>query len=152
MSPIRLSVRHLQQPREGECLAACTAMVLNYLDVNFSYNRLVRILKIQTDYGTASSNIHAVSRFGVRVTYRQGNLQVLREHLESSEPCIVFVKTGELPYWQRNIDHAVVVVGIDESQIYLNDPDLPTAPTRVPLGDFDLAWLEHDEMYAVITK
>lgn len=78
-------------------------------------------------------------------------MTILRKHLQSGQPCIAFVKTGELPYWKRNIDHAIVVVGIDDTHIYLNDPDLPTAPTRVSIGDFDLAWLERDEMYAVLT-
>jgi len=71
--------------------------------------------------------------------------------LHARQPCIAFVKTGELPYWKRSVDHAVVVAGIDDGYVYLNDPDLPTAPISVSLGDFDLAWLEHDEMYAVLT-
>ncbi|MEZ4732190.1 MAG: hypothetical protein R3E79_34160 [Caldilineaceae bacterium] len=48
-------------------------------------------------------------------------------------------------------DHAVVVVGFDEQSIYLHDPEFAESPINVSYGDFDLAWLEHDEMYAVLT-
>jgi hypothetical protein len=70
-----------------------------------------------------------------------------------NRPPIVFVKTGELPYWNgQDVEHALVVVGMDERTILLNDPAFRRAPVKVSLGDFDLAWLERDEMYAVITR
>jgi predicted double-glycine peptidase len=65
-------------------------------------------------------------------------------------PVIVPLRTGELPHWSENIDHAVVVVGMDEHSVYLNDPAFATAPIQVPHGDFDLAWLEREEYYAVL--
>jgi uncharacterized protein YvpB len=60
------------------------------------------------------------------------------------------VRTGELPYWTYQTDHAVVVVGFDEGHVYVNDPDRPGAPIAVPVGDFELAWLERDYAYALI--
>ena len=35
--------------------------------------------------------------------------------------------------------------------IYVHDPAVVTHPLRVGIGDFDLAWLERDEEYAVLT-
>jgi hypothetical protein len=45
----------------------------------------------------------------------------------------------------------LLVVGYDESQLYVNDPHCPEAPLAVPRGDFELAWLERDYHYALIT-
>ena len=151
MPPVFLEIEHVQQHNDGECLAACAAMILNFIGSPVAYKRLLRVLEIKDDIGTPSFKIRNLERLGIRVIYRQGNLAVLRNHLAAGQPCIVFVKTGELPYWKRNLDHAIVVAGMDDRYVYLNDPDLPTAPTSVSLGDFDLAWLEHDEQYAVLT-
>lgn len=74
------------------------------------------------------------------------------QNLSANHPCIAFVKTGQLPYRGDNSDHAIVIVGMDEQRVYVNDPELDIAPLPVPLGNFDLAWLERDEMYAVITR
>ncbi|MEZ4868093.1 MAG: peptidase C39 family protein [Caldilineaceae bacterium] len=146
-----LEIEHVQQHNDGECLAACAAIVLNFIGLRTAYKRLLRILEIKDNFGTPSSKIRNLEQLGIRVVYQQGNIEALRKHLLAGQPCIAFVRTGELPYWKRNLDHAIVVAGIDAHVVYLNDPDLPTAPVQVSLGDFDLAWLEHDEMYAVLT-
>ncbi|MCQ3977962.1 MAG: hypothetical protein DPW09_31430 [Anaerolineae bacterium] len=75
----------------------------------------------------------------------------LFDHLSQGWPCLAFIKTGELPYWEENVDHAVVVVGLDDQYIYLNDPAFPTAPVQVDRKEFELAWLEWDEKYAVVS-
>jgi len=151
MPSVFLKLDHVQQDNDGECLAACAAMGLHFLGAPIAYKRLVKLLEIKTNFGTPASKIRNLDRLGIHVTYQQGNLEALRSHLHAGHPCIVFVKTGELPYWKQNIDHAIAVVGIDDEQIYLHDPELPIAPISVALGDFDLAWLEHDEMYVVLT-
>ena len=37
------------------------------------------------------------------------------------------------------------------NQLYVNDPYRSEAPIAVPRGDFELAWLERDYHYALIT-
>jgi len=39
---------------------------------------------------------------------------------------------------------------MEDGYIFLNDPDISDAPIQVLMGDFDLAWLEQDERYAVL--
>ncbi|MCB0061067.1 MAG: peptidase C39 family protein [Caldilineaceae bacterium] len=151
MSTIHLPVKHVQQPRIGECLPACAAMVLDYIGVSVRYRRLLRILEVIPNTGTASFKIRNLSQIGVNVLYEQGTLNRLHHQLLNNHPCIVFVRTVELPYRNDDTDHALVVAGMDEQSIYLHDPESPTAPTKVSLGDFDLAWLERDELYAVLT-
>ena len=124
-------------------------MVLAYWRRDVTYSALLRLLRIQP-YGAPAGNIRLLSGLGVRVTYSKTNLWGLEALLNQGMPVIVFVRTGELPYWTYQTDHAVVVVGFDEDHVYVNDPDRSDAPIRVPAGDFELAWLERDYAYALI--
>jgi ABC-type bacteriocin/lantibiotic exporter with double-glycine peptidase domain len=130
-------------------MAACAAMVLSFWGREISYNSLLRLLRVQP-YGAPAGNIRLLSNLGVGVTYSATNLVGLQSLLDQGYPVIVFVRTGELPYWSYTTDHAIVVVGHDESHVYVNDPDRSSAPIAVPAGDFELAWLERDYAYALI--
>ncbi|MDQ3250138.1 MAG: peptidase C39 family protein [Chloroflexota bacterium] len=143
---------HIRQQSTGECLAACAAMVLNYLGHFVDYQRLIKLLRIQRTVGTPFFHIHELKKLGISVTHQQGTLQQLHTHLTRRSPCITGVQTSQLPYWNHiSTPHAVVVVGMDSQFVYVNDPEFATAPIQVDLGDFDLAWLEHDEFYALLT-
>lgn len=145
-------VAHFPQRADGDCLAACAAMALNYVDVRPSYRRLLRTLGTKRDAGTPFSNIRNLNKFGVTVIYDVGTFAMLHQHIENDSLCIVSVDTGELPHWNYATPHAVVVVGVDNSFVYIHDPDLPSGPTIVSIGDFDLAWLEGDELFAAIHR
>ena len=41
---------------------------------------------------------------------------------------------------------------MSKQHIYVNDPAFPSGPLTVDRGEFDLAWLEWDEKYAVLTS
>ncbi|MEK7440427.1 MAG: peptidase C39 family protein [Chloroflexota bacterium] len=151
MNPVQLKVPHLQQSSDGECVAVCAAMVLEYLDVDVKYQRILKLLGTQP-FGTISSQLSKLESLKLTVVYKRGTFDELYEHLSNNRPCIAFVMTGELPYWTEDKSHAVVVAGLDDDFIYINDPDLDHAPIQVPRGDFDLAWLEWDEMYATLIK
>ena len=71
--------------------------------------------------------------------------------MTNNQPAIIFLKTSQLPYWGEATDHAVVLVGMDNQFAYLNDPVFTNAPISVPIGDFDLAWLERDEFFSILT-
>lgn len=111
------------------------------------------MLNVQRGVGTQFSNIRALERLKVTVTYRQyGALKELYTFLAAGWPCIASVQTQDLPYWnQVNVYHVVVVAGMDQEHVYLNDPEFPAGPIPVRIGDFDLAWLAQDETYAVIS-
>jgi len=60
------------------------------------------------------------------------------------------VDTGELPYWSTSADHVVVVVGLDEERVYLNDPYFESAPQSVSHIAFRLALLRFDNRCALL--
>ncbi len=141
-SQIRLPVPHIQQRADGECLVACTAMVFDYLGLPFDYQRGMRLLRIRAQIGTPFYQIRELSKLGISVVYQQGTLPDLHVYLTQGLPCIVGVKTGELSYWQGvNVQHAVVVIGLENDFVYLNDPAFSNGPVRVALGDLiSLGW------------
>lgn len=98
---ILLSVSHRQQRQQADCLTACTAMVLDYLHIPFSYDRLMRLLRIQP-FGTSFHNLHHIESLGLSVVITQGNMDALRVNLEEGLPAIAFVDTGALTsYWEE---------------------------------------------------
>ncbi len=153
MPKVLLPILHLKQRSEGDCLAACAAMVLDNLGLTLSYPDLLELLKIRS-YGAPASNIRLVAQLGLSVTYSVTDLSGLIQLLEQGLPVIAFLRTKDLPYWQYNTDHAVVVTGYDSSarQLFVHDPYANEAPIGVSQGDFELAWSERDYHYATITR
>ena len=115
------------------------------------YPKLLSILDVKP-WGTPHRNIRKLTEIApnIRVTYRQGELADLHLAMDNGLPPMAFVWTGELPYWPVPTWHAVVLVGYDEHQFYVNDPAFDEAHQPVNKGDFDLAWLAFDSYYAVI--
>lgn len=147
-----LRVPHRQQQTNGECLAACVDMVLAYYKAAYDYQRIYKTLRIQSDLGTPFPNIIRLEQIGIVVGYRtNGTLETLYRLLTYGWPCITAVDTGELPHWQFSTGHAVVVVGMDHTSVYLNDPEMVTFPIPVPIDDFYLAWFEQECSYAVLS-
>jgi ABC-type bacteriocin/lantibiotic exporter with double-glycine peptidase domain len=151
VSRIILPVPHIQQRAEGECLAACAAMVLSYLKFSATYEQLLKVLQVEW-FGAPAPNIRYLKKLNLTVTHEAGDLTTLHNHLLQDRPCIAFVQTGDLAYWQEKVSHAVVVIGLDDDSVYLNDPEFAIAPMQVSRGNFDLAWLAQGEHYAVITQ
>lgn len=145
-----LPVEHHQQIERAGCLAACAQMALQHIGVNQSQAQLNQLFGL-TPAGVPSSRIQRLSQLGVDVAYMSGNEAALKAAIDRGIPPIIFVDTGELPYWYIRLRHAVIVVGYDEAQVYLNDPDQPKAPVTVSWGDLMLAWSEFDYRYALIS-
>jgi len=126
-----LNVPHHKQRGRADCLSACAAMTLAYHGVSIKYSRLLRILKITPNLGAPASHIRRLTQLGIDVTYGDGDLENLRNYLARGMPSIAFVRTIHLSYWDADSRHAVVVVGMDEAKVYLNDPFYAIAPQSV---------------------
>ncbi|MEM7531982.1 MAG: C39 family peptidase [Chloroflexota bacterium] len=141
----------MKQRADGDCLAACASMVLDYYGLSLPYWRLIWILSIKRNMGTPFHNIQNLQRRKMNIVYKQrGTLELLYTLLINERPIITGIQAGELPYWPINMSHAVVVAGMDKEHIYLHDPGMDFGPMPVSIGDFDLAWLGHNEVYAIL--
>ena len=151
MSAQTLIVRLINQRAPGECLAACAAMVLDYLGRPQPYASLLRLLDIKP-HGAPFTNLYTLQRIGVRVLHeRNRTFDQLRNHLAAGHPCIVPVFTGELPYWQGvRTFHVVVVAALKSDLVYVVDPAFSTPLIGVEFGDFELAWIERGQEIATL--
>jgi ABC-type bacteriocin/lantibiotic exporter with double-glycine peptidase domain len=147
---ILLPVSHQPQQRQADCLAACARMVLHYLQVPVDYQRLTRLLRLDA-IGTPFRNPQHLESLGLEIRITEGDMLKLRRHLDSGLPVIAAVDTAQLAYWSETSSHAVVIVGLDEQFVYVNDPDLADAPQKISLAEFELAWLEKDYLHAVVS-
>ena len=144
-----LPVLHRQQSQSSDCLAACTAMVFDYLQVPYRYEQLLKLLRVRS-FGTMFSNLRYLDSFGLSILIERGDVSALRHHLESGLPPIVFVNTGFLSHWDETTGHAVIVVALEDRLVYVNDPKFVDAPKAIPLTEFEAAWIEQEQLYAVI--
>jgi ABC-type bacteriocin/lantibiotic exporter with double-glycine peptidase domain len=104
-----------------------------------------------SEIGTPARNITNLSSYGFNVVYREGSLQFLVASLQQGVPCITFVQTEDLPYWEVDTAHAVVFAGLEDDTVHLYDPAFPDAPKRVSVEAFMLAWSFFDYAVAVFT-
>ena len=146
-----LDVPHFIQRGPSDCLSACAAMVLAYHGKSTPYSKLLHLLKIGP-IGAPRRNILNLSRLrGVTVAYREATLPIAAQYLQAGLPVIAFVDTGELGYWSSTTNHALVLVGIEKDEILVHDPAVKDAPVHVPIGEFDLAWLNADNACAIVS-
>lgn len=144
-----LNVPHQKQTKAGWCLPACIAMIAAYWQRNLKQAEIARWLGVRGG-GAPASRVQRLTEHGFDVTYSTGSLSDLHTCLAHNMPIIVFVRTGELPYWGVDTPHAVIVAGIEGEQVYLFDPAFDTVPVTVNVGDLMLAWSYFDYTYAVL--
>ena len=101
--------------------------------------------------GTFRESVKRVVELGYDVsTGLHATEEDLHESLARGTPPIVFLRTGELEYWSHDEPHAVVVLGIHESTVYLDDPAIDDAPQSVDAESFSRAWWRSENRIAVI--
>lgn len=147
-----LSVPHHSQLADGYCLPACVQMVLAYWGVEREQADLAKQLQIMVGAGTPGNRVRLLASKTLDIFYGQGQLADLQSALGRGIPPIILVNTSQLPYWEQATAHAVVLLGIDDASAIVNDPGKVQAAIRISLGDFELAWDEMANLYALITK
>ena len=86
---------------------------------------------------------------GVPTRVGMGNLEVLRELLWEGKPVLVAVYSDMNP--AGGAKHAMVVVGIDDSNIYVNDPGKVNGKNNVySISQFLAAWSAQNNWYVTI--
>lgn len=124
-------------------------MVLAYLGHDLTEPQVANILRSYS-FGTPASNIRFLESLGLSVNFAQMSLPRLRAYLHNQVPCILFVQAGDLPYCESEGFHAIVVVGLGQDLVYVNDPATDTGPQTVPLDHLMLAWSEFEHEGAAI--
>lgn len=148
--PEPLPVPHRSQLIDGYCLPACVEMVLAYQGVERKQTTLAADMRVTPGVGVPGSRVLRLASRRLEVTYHEGIPQDLENALAAGLPPIALVYTGELPYWSIATPHAVVVTGLDEQSIWLNDPAWQQANIQVPLDEFQLAWDVMSNLYAIL--
>lgn len=139
-----------KQRHSADCLAACAAMVLAFIERPVPYESLLDLLDIDPDVGAPASHILKLVALGVVVAYGPGSLEDIAGHLSRGRPCIAFVHTVDLSYWDEATQHAVVVVGMDEDNVFVADPWFDSVPQTVSRLEFQLAWDAMEQTYATL--
>lgn len=145
-----LKIDHRQQETSTGCLAACAQMALEHLGIAVTQAELNELLKA-TPAGVPASCLTRIERYGVQTKFQKGTAEDLNQAIDQNIPPIVFVHTGQLPYWTINTQHALLVIGYNEEIFLLNDPAF-FQPQRVPVLELMLAWDEFDNRYATFAK
>lgn len=144
-----LPLTHVKQSRPGACLPACTRMILLSLGDDSSESQLAQLLETEW-YGTPASRIQRLAQRGYHITYEQTTLEQLQHYLQAAIPVIVFLRTGNLPHWQDDVAHAVVLIGLTANTVGVHDPAHATGPDEIDRDAFLLAWSEMDYYCATI--
>jgi ABC-type bacteriocin/lantibiotic exporter with double-glycine peptidase domain len=126
-------------------------MILTYLQYPVEEDEVTALFEAD-DAGVTASRILRLEQWGFQVIYGSTTFQELQAWLAQDLPPIVLVHTQFLDYWATNTAHAVVVVGIEGDSVYLNDPAFDMAPQLASLDGFLAAWIEMDEVAAIITS
>ena len=145
-----LNVPLLPQHSPTDCLPACVEMVLTFWGKSVKRVWIEQILE-STEFGTPGFKTLNLQYHGYSVIYAPAtDERPLRQALNANKPPIVLVMTDALPYWAEQTAHAVVVIGMSDTEILLNDPTFPTISQIVPYSAFMLAWSEFDYLYTII--
>lgn len=150
MSSELLQVPHRLQMADGYCLPACVEMVLAFWGIDQNQRKLAAQMQTIADGGTPVSRVNRLASHSLKVDHRSGEINDLQSAIQRGIPPIALVLTGELPYWDVSTAHAVVVVGYDDSAVWVNDPGQIDHPIRISEGDFQLAWDEMVNRYVIL--
>ncbi len=153
MSRPLLPVPHRTEAFAGACLPACCQMALALWGISESQSEIAAQIGHIEGAGTAARIITRLTALGVEVEWREyGTVNELRQAIAEGKVPVVFLRTGELPYWDQDVPHALVIVGVEADTVYVNDPAFENAPIPVPVGDFELAWDEFGCQWAIVQR
>lgn len=151
MSNPLLAILHQTEAFAGACLPACLQMALAYFGVKRSQEQIASQIGHIAGAGTPARNVTRLVVPGIEISYTaKGALEDIRRCLAKKQIAILFVRTGELPYWEDDTAHAILVAGMEQATILVHDPAFELAPIPVPIDDLYLAWYEMGNTWAQV--
>lgn len=149
-----LKVPDTRQTTDYSCGASALQAVLMYYGEERDEYELMEMLKTDPKEGTNPKDIVRVAKkLGYRARLEQGlTLERLEQSVKAKTPVIVAMQAwrdGEdlnRP-WSEVWDsgHYVVVVGIDDKNIYFEDPSLLGSKGYLPRKEFEERWHDVDD-------
>jgi len=150
-----LKIPHYKQELNNSCLPACIRMVLSFFNITKSEQDIRRLVKIKPA-GVNPLNLIHLKNWDIEVNISFSNFDILEDIITQKKPSIALLWTGELDYWdsEKYFDylHAVVVIGIDNENILVNDPAFSKYPQHFPVNNFLEAWSYSQYMLILIEK
>lgn len=126
-------------------------MTLTFLETPISQKKLNQLFEL-TSLGVPLFRLTRLDRYGLQVNIHNfSDLEDLQQSVDNNIPPIIFVRTHQLSYWQEDTQHALLLVGYDDTNLFINDPAFPDAPKQINVDELMLAWDEFDSTYATIT-
>jgi ABC-type bacteriocin/lantibiotic exporter with double-glycine peptidase domain len=126
-------------------------MVLAALGSHRSEGELRALLKTRPAGTSPGAVAIRLPEIGFDAAVVDGSESLLRQTLAADRPCIVHLWTAGLPHWDHAAVHAVVVTGMDDNAVSVNDPALGQ-PAQIPLAAFLAAWAAMDYLLLVIMQ
>ena len=151
-----LNVPHFNQREDGFCLPACVQMVLAFYGVQANQEQLSKQMGVVAPIGTSLRSITRIrSSLPKTLTVSASeaeDVQQLYDALSKGTPPVLRVITGDLPYWTFATTHALVLIGIEGEQAFVNDPAFSHAPIALNREFLFLAWMNAGALFGLIER
>jgi len=148
-----LTVPDLRQDTDYSCGASALQAVFAYWGIDIWESSLRERLHSNPQDGTKPAEILRVAReYGLRAEMREGlGIKDLRIAWEAAIPVIVDIQAWKEdpkqgPAWKSNWEdgHYVVLIGMDERNIYVEDPSLLGSRGIIPQQEFLERWHDYE--------
>lgn len=145
-----LNVVYIRQCTSYTCGVACAQAILYYYGTDKREDQLAEQFGTTKDAGTSPSQIVAgLESYGLVVTMKENTtLDDLRTNIKNKIPTMVAIQAWldkyPSPDWSTNWEdgHWVIVIGLDDQNVYFEDPSLLGTRGWLTQADFLVRW--HD--------
>ncbi len=151
--PLLLTVPDLRQDTDYSCGASALQAVFAYWGIDMTESTLRKELRSNPEDGTKPEDIIRVARkHGLRAEMREGiGISDLRKAWEARIPVIVDIQAWQdnpqtSPPWDSDWEdgHYVVLLGVDDRNIYVEDPSLLGSRGVIPQQEFLSRWHDYE--------
>ena len=147
-----LNIVDVRQGTTYSCGTACVQAILNYYGIDKREDALIKQLGTTEDDGTSPEQIIAgLKSYGLTATMKEhSTLDDLRENLRNKIPTIVDIQAWLEDYpprdWSTNWEdgHYVIVIGMDDTNVYFEDPSLLGTSGYLPHAEFIARWHDYE--------
>ena len=147
MNKILLDVKPFQETLNSDmCGPASLKIVLEYYGINKSEDELSQLCKFKKGLGVDDKGIKsATEKLGLKAVIKNNSsFKDIEKWLKKEVPVIVdWFTRGRTDYRDSSVadGHYSVVMGLDDSFIYLQDPELGTM-RKIKRDDFMRVWFD----------